>query len=210
MSAGNEGWLRQWFSSLKAELESAYLRNEQPWEQSGFYISESAWVACRKPVADCVDKSGSFLDIGCANGYLLESIMKWTGERGLNIIPYGIDLSEKLITLAKKRLPEYSNNFYTGNGLYWYSRLKFDYVRTELVYVPDELQEQYVNRIIDSYVVDEGRLLLNEYRSRGTPFDAAWFDIKINDWGLNVHKQFSGYFDNKELMRVSIIIKHRG
>lgn len=63
---------KQWFSSLRKQLEEAYLQHDEPWKQSGFSGPEERWVACRKPIADCVEKSGSFLDIGCANGYLLE------------------------------------------------------------------------------------------------------------------------------------------
>lgn len=106
----------QWFDSLKQELESAYIRHEEPWKQSGFSGPEERWIKCRKPIADCIEESGSFLDIGCANGYLLECILRWTAERGISVIPYGIDLSEKLVKLAKKRLPEYSKNLYTGTG----------------------------------------------------------------------------------------------
>ena len=99
----DEKELRRWFTSLKDELETAYVRNEQPWEQSGYYGSEEHWTAARKPVADCIDTSGTFLDIGCANGYLLECILKWTSERNLEVIPFGIDISEKLIDIDVKR-----------------------------------------------------------------------------------------------------------
>ena len=95
--------LNEWFSSLKQELESAYIQHDEPWKQSGFSGPEDRWLALRKPIADCIDKPGSFLDIGCANGYLLECIMKWTGERGISITPYGLDLSEKLVELAKNK-----------------------------------------------------------------------------------------------------------
>ena len=90
----DEEELRHWFTSLKEELETAYVRNEEPWEQSGYYGLVEQWIATRKPNADCIDTSGSFLDIGCANGYLLECILKWTSERNLKVIPYGIDISK--------------------------------------------------------------------------------------------------------------------
>jgi len=37
-------------------------------------------------------------------------------REGINIIPFGLDLLEKLIELAKKRLLEYAGNFYVGNA----------------------------------------------------------------------------------------------
>ncbi|UCH42549.1 MAG: hypothetical protein JSW16_06995, partial [Dehalococcoidales bacterium] len=124
----NETQQQQWFLSLQKELEEAYLQHDEPWKQSGFSGPEERWVKCRKPIADCIEKSGSFLDIGCANGYLLECIIKWTAERNLSITPYGLDLSEKLTELAKQRLPEYRQNIFTGNGWLWDNPVRFDYV----------------------------------------------------------------------------------
>lgn len=194
-----------WFSSLRKELEEAYLKYDEPWKQSGFSGPEDRWVACRKPIADCIDKSGSFLDIGCTNGYLLECVLKWTAERNINIIPYGLDLSEKLTELAKRRLPKYQKNIYIGNGWLWHSPIKFDYVHTEVVYVPEQLQERYIKRIIETYLGDEGKLLVTEYRSNKDPAGEPWIDQILVKWGLNIVKQISGFYDNKELTRVFVI-----
>jgi SAM-dependent methyltransferase len=198
---------RQWFASLKKELETAYLQHDEPWAQSGFSGPEERWVACRKPIADAIEKSGSFLDIGCANGYLLECVLKWTAERGLNVIPYGIDLSEKLIRLARQRLPKFQDNIFVGNGWTWQNPVRFDYVRTEIVYVPEELQRKYLERIIDSYLTDDGELLLAEYRSRKTPVNEPWLNETLENWGFKISRQLSGCYDNKELTRVWVIKK---
>jgi len=197
----------QWFSSLRQELEEAYLQHDEPWKQSGFSGPEERWVAYRKPIADCIDKSGSFLDIGCANGYLLECILKWTAERNINIIPYGLDLSEKLTELTKQRLPIYKQNIYTGNGWLWHNPIRFDYVATEIVYVPEQLQKQYLQRIVDTYLANEGKLLLTEYRSSKDPVTKPWINQTLKQWGFKVIKQVSGVYDDKELTRVWVIIK---
>ena len=89
--------LEEWFSSLKETLEDAYLAYEEPWKQSGHLTTLERWITLRKPVADCIDKSGTFLDIGCANGYLLEYCVQWATERNIVIEPYGVDISDKLI-----------------------------------------------------------------------------------------------------------------
>ena len=197
----------QWFSSLQKELEEAYLQYDEPWKQSGFSGPEERWVKCRKPIAVCVEESGSFLDIGCANGYLLECIFKWTAARNLNITPYGLDLSEKLTELAKQRLPKYQQNICTGNGWLWHNPVRFDYVRSEVVYVPEHLQRQYIERIIDTYLADAGKLLLTEYRSRKDPASEPWIDQTLKQWGFNVTGQVSGFYDNKELTRVVVIMR---
>src|SRR5512142_118049 len=81
-----------WFENVKNTLETAYLSHTEPWRQSGMSGPEERWISLRKPVADCIDRSGTFLDIGCANGYLLECILRWTAERGLQVDPFGRDI----------------------------------------------------------------------------------------------------------------------
>ena len=152
-----------WFSSLRRTLEDAYLKQEEPWRQSGMSGPLERWTSLRKPVADCMDKSGSFLDIGCANGFLLECCVKWTAERNIKIEPYGLDISEKLIELARKRLPQYVDNFFVGNGLTWVPPKRFDYVRTELVYVPAEYEKRYIEFIIKHDLNPGGKLLVANY-----------------------------------------------
>lgn len=155
--------LKKWFEHTGYIFETAYLSNEEPWKQSGMSGPEERWISLRKPVADCINKSGSFLDIGCANGYLLECCIKWTTERGIAIEPYGLDISSKLIELTKKRLPENKNNFYIGNSFYWIPQQKFDYVRTELVYVPAEFEKPYIEYLLNNYLKPDGFLLIANY-----------------------------------------------
>lgn len=203
----DEEELHHWFTSLKDELETAYIRNEEPWEQSGYYGSEELWTAARKPVADCVEDSGSFLDIGCANGYLLECILKWTSKRNLEIIPYGIDLAEKLIKMAKERLPEYAGNLYTGNGWDWENPVRFDYVRTELVYVPEHLQNKYLDRILKTYLTENGKLLVAEYGLSFRPPNTSYIGNLLEAWGYNVIDRKSGYYEGKEHTRIYVIAR---
>lgn len=152
-----------WFLSIKKTLEDAYLQHEEPWKQSGMSGPLERWVSLRKPVADCVDRSGTFLDIGCANGFLLECCLRWTEERGLVLEPFGLDLSEKLIELAKRRLPRYANNFFVGNAMNWIPPQRFDFVRTELVYVPAESERDYARFIIENHLNPDGKLLVANY-----------------------------------------------
>jgi SAM-dependent methyltransferase len=217
----------EWFETVKDVLEAAYLQHSEPWRQSGKSGPEEYWIAARRPVADCIEYSGSFLDIGCANGYLMECVVKWVSERKLTIIPYGIDLSEKLIKLAQSRLLDFRNNLFVGNGWEWLSPRRFDYVRTELVYVPTNLQRQYVQRILDSYLEDDGRLLVAEYRSRNQPIGQTYVeqtlkgtnglevivgqpspvDRALREWGFNVTKVVSGFWEEKEVTRVAVVSK---
>lgn len=203
----NNKELAAWFFNLKSTLENAYLRHSEPWRQSGFSGPEERWVWLRKPIADCIEKSGTFLDIGCANGYLLECVIKWTAERGLSTVPYGLDLSKQLIELAKKRLPGYRDNLYVGNGWDWINPLKFAYVRTELCYVPDDLRRQYIEHILKQYLEDTGELLIAEYRSRNDPTSLPWIDETLTKWGFRIVRIISGYDNGKELTRIVVVPK---
>ncbi len=197
----------EWFDSLKKTLEESYLQHDSPWRQSGFSGPEDRWVECRRPIADCIETSGSFLDIGCANGYLLECIVQWTADRNLTIMPYGLDFSDQLLNLAKQRLPKYKGNLYLGNAWFWEPPVKYDYVRTETVYVPECLQKRYIERTLTLYVKEGGRLLITEYRSRKDPVDKPWIDTMLRECGLEIMKTASGFYDNKELTRVFVIPK---
>ena len=155
--------LKSWFDNVRHVLETTYLSHQEPWRQSGMSGPEERWITLRKPIADCIDRFGLFLDIGCANGYLLECCIKWTSERGVRIDPYGLDISAKLVELAKKRLPRFADHFFIGNSFDWIPPWKFDFVRTELVYVPAEYEGQYIERLFQYYLKPDGRLLVANY-----------------------------------------------
>ncbi|MCI0449887.1 MAG: class I SAM-dependent methyltransferase [Chlorobi bacterium] len=197
----------KWFEENKRILEKAYLKHIEPWKQSGFSGPVERWSACRKPVAECVDKSGTFLDVGCANGYLIECLIKWLKEKNVEIIPFGLDISEKLIELAKQRVSEFENNFYTGNAFNWKPPLKFDYVRAELVYVPEELKKDFINKLMNDYLNDTGKLLVCEYRSANDMDNKVRINEELQNLGFNVESCCSGYWEEKELTRIAVILK---
>jgi SAM-dependent methyltransferase len=155
--------LESWFANLRAVLETAYLSHTEPWRQSGMSGPEQRWITLRKPVADCIERSGSFLDIGCANGYLLECCLRWTAERGLTIDPYGLDISAELVALARQRLPQFADHFFVANAFTWVPSMPFDIVRTELCYVPGDYEGAYVRHLLAHYLKPSGWLLVANY-----------------------------------------------
>jgi len=108
---------------------------------------QQRWISLRKPLADCLHRSGAFLDIGCANGYPLECLVGWAAGRGLQIDPYGVDISARLVELARLRLPRYADHFFTANAFDWIPPLRFDFVRAELVHVPAEYKRAFVDHL---------------------------------------------------------------
>ena len=80
-------------------LNECYFSADRPVEK---------WEAARKFISEVITNSGTFLDVGCANGFLIKSLQSWSGH---NLVPYGIDILEKNINNAKELFPEYEKNF---------------------------------------------------------------------------------------------------
>jgi SAM-dependent methyltransferase len=201
--------LSAWFSANRTLLETAYLAAEQPWQQSGFGLhtprTYEAWEAHRKPIADCVERSGTFLDVGCANGFLLECVVRWTAERGIAVQLYGLDLSEKLVALARARLPAAADHLFVGNGWDWAPPRTFDYVATALEYVPNALQAAYVSRLLREFVNPGGRLIVVGYRGRGEEERYLFVDQRLTHLGFAPKDVKSGWWEGEEKTRVAIL-----
>lgn len=200
--------LEQWCEQVKADTEAAYLSYgaDEPWKQSGMSGPEQRWKALRKPVADAVEHSGSFLDIGCANGYLLESVIEWTKERGIAIDPHGLDISEKLIGLAKERLPAYADHFYVGNAFAWIPERRFDYVATMLDIAPEKYEEEYIHFLLEHHVAPQGKLLLLKTGAYEEP--EVWLHERLGRYGIIHGRILNGYdpFNNRQ---TSVAVIHR-
>ncbi len=160
-------------SFLKAlrDLELSYLAETDPMKQSGFYGGAARWRRERGLILDAVDRDGDFLDVGCANGYLVQCLSAWASEKGLTLTPYGVDQSRRLIERARARWPQYASHFWVGNAWNWMSPRRFRYVYTMTDFVPDAFLKDYLVRMIKHYVEADGFLIVGAYgsTSRDTP-----------------------------------------
>jgi hypothetical protein len=154
-----------WFEAEKRFHETLYLSGTNPRQQSGFGRNEWDWKAFRRPVVAAIHRDGTFLDIGCANGLLMEDVTRWAREDGHAIEPYGLEISEKLAALAQERLPHWRDRISIGNALDWNPPRRFDYVRTELVYVPAHRQREYIERLLSRFVTPDGYVIVCSYGS---------------------------------------------
>ena len=152
----------EWFAEMAGIFEAAYLAGESPRAQSGFGGDEDRWEAGRRPIAAAIDRDGAFLDVGCASGHLLECLVRWTPHR---IEPYGLELAPGLAELARRRLSLWADRIFVGNALTWDPPRRFEFVRTELVYVPAERRRAFVERLLADIVAPQGRLILCGYGS---------------------------------------------
>ncbi len=202
--------LSRWFDKQKNILETGYLAGKSPWQQSGFGLrtprTAQDWEVLRRPIADCITRPGTFLDIGCANGYLLECILLWTQERSVQVIPYGLDFSEMHAALARQRLPLYADNIFVGNAWDWLPPQSFDYVNSTLDYVPYELREAFVQRLLDHYVKQGGFLLIAEYSGRRTGVPEKRVSEELQQWGFSIKDVKSSALEQDPLAQIRVAV----
>jgi SAM-dependent methyltransferase len=172
-----------WYDRIRDLLETAYLATDDPQCQSGLNGDVAHWERRRHVIVEAVNRDGSFLDVGCANGLLMQSLAAWAQERGHHLEPYGLDISAKLAALARTRLPQWEDRIFVGNAITWEPPRRFDYVHTELVYVPDARQPELVSRLLNRVIAPGGRLIVCAYRPRGAR-DVEPVGEVLQSWGF--------------------------
>lgn len=173
----------QWYEHIAAVVTPAYLSSDTPWGQSGKSGDSEGWENARSLIIDAVDRSGAFLDIGCASGYLMECLAHWGQSKDLTLEPYGLDISPELAELARRRLPHWRDRIFVGNAIDWTPPRRFDFVRTGLEYVPLRRQKDLVHRLLDDVIAPGGRLIVgvnNEEIGRHET------EQRLTEWGFAV------------------------
>ena len=161
------------------QLEDSYLSRDDPYKQCGWLGTPEKWRAHREISLDAVHHDGSILDVGCANGFLMECLVTWGRQRGIELEPYGVEIGSRLVELARRRLPEWSSRIYHGDIRDWSPPRRFDFVHAN----PPDRSPEHVTRLLSDFVEPGGRLILRSYFNP-SPAD-PW----------------NGYFDNEELLR---------
>jgi len=156
----------EWYNVNKIYFTKLYLSADNPRAQSGHGGDEYHYAFAHLPILEAVYKHGTFLDVGCANGHLMEMIHKWATALGFDLQMYGVDISEELLELAQSRLPQWHDRFFLGNSFYWKPEQKFDYIHIGgLGQVPKVDQRMFFDHLMENYLVDGGRLILGPYWS---------------------------------------------
>jgi ribosomal protein S18 acetylase RimI-like enzyme/SAM-dependent methyltransferase len=164
----------EWHARVLQIVEPAYLSASTPQAQSGHGGDAARWEHARRLLLDAVDRPGTFLDVGCANGLLMESVAAWSAEDGIPVEPYGIDISARLVELARRRCPRWADRIWAGNAFGWSPPQRFDLVRTGPDYVPPGRLGDYLAHLLKEVVAPGGRLVVgtyNEERDRDTVAD---------------------------------------
>lgn len=153
-----------WHRAISSALTEAYLTEDNPMGQSGHSGDMAEWRKARYLSVKALSGSGTFLDIGCANGLLMESVVAWAAEVGFEIEPYGLDISAELAALAQERLPRWAERIFHGNARFWDPPRRFDFVRTGVEYAPPGRQGEMLQRLLDVFVAPGGRLIVGPQR----------------------------------------------
>lgn len=153
-----------YYADNKRLLEPAYLRAATAEGGSGFGGSPQSWRERREPIVDGVHKDGTFCDLGCANGLLMESVQKWAAERGIALEPYGVDISARLVERARERLPQWNDHFWVGNAVDWTppNGRRFTFVHALFDFWPAQRWASAIAHV-RSLVEPGGRLLMSQY-----------------------------------------------
>ena len=167
-------------SHLKSirHLEAAYLRHDDPIRQSGFSGGLERWRSERSPLLDAIDDSGDFLDLGCANGYLLESVVEWAQESGIQLNPHGGDMNPLLVQEAIRRFPDQAHQFWVCNAWGWMPPIRFKWIYAIWDLVPIDILPTLASHLLKHALTQNGTLILGAYGSKSadeSPLDIAQF-----------------------------------
>jgi SAM-dependent methyltransferase len=157
----------EYYERIRALLEDAYVSADERGDifgGSGSSGNMTSWEGKRRVIARAFDRAGSWLDVGCANGLLMETLAAWVAESGHRIEPYGLELSERIAERARKRLPHWATRIWDGNVMKFEPPIRFDYVTTLTDVVPIQSRGALLTRLAHLYLKPGGRLVLSCYR----------------------------------------------
>jgi hypothetical protein len=174
---------KTWHDEIEEIIGDAYLASDDPRTQSGKSGDEAEWRWSRELILDAIPAGGTLLDIGCANGYLMESVRRWGIERGIDVEPYGLEISWRLAGLARRRLPQWADRIWVGNVTQWAPPRRFDLVHTGIDNVPPDRQRDLLLRLVCEFVVPGGRVVLRADRVHPGEPDVV---VQVRALGLDV------------------------
>ena len=163
-----------WHEAMAALVVPPYLAADTPEAGSGSSRDAAGWEYARSLIADATTPGRTFLDVGCANGHLMESMAAWRG-----VEPYGVDISPELVEVARRRLPQWADRIWVGNAATWTPPRRFDVVRTGLDYVPPDRRRAYVERLLGFC----DRLVLGVHNEER---DEPGHEQEVASWGLRI------------------------
>lgn len=170
---------------MRGELETAYLSAPDRPGGSGYAGGIRRWEQARRVIMAAVHRGGDFLDVGCANGLLMESLASWSVEEDTPLTLHGLEVSRALAERARAALPSAAERIYVGDVMTWNPPRRLDFVRTEMVYAPPSSGDTLVRRCLEELVAAGGRVIVCAYRPAGER-EAADLVEPLTGWGHRV------------------------
>jgi SAM-dependent methyltransferase len=150
-----------WHEAMAAVIKPAYLAADNPYAQAGHGGDAVTWEASRGFIAEALHRSGTFLDVGCASGILMESVQRWGAAKSLNIEPYGLDIVPEFVELARSRLPHWADRIVVGNIRTWRPPgERFDFALLRPLYAPPGRRAAMVGHVLAHVLKPGGRLIV--------------------------------------------------
>lgn len=155
---------------------------------SHFEGTAEEWKEQRGWIAKAIDRDGTILDFGCANGYLLKCLEDWSDHE---LEPFGVDTDPQAIRAAQEIFPDAKDHFVLSKDEEAGSKLpsEFDLIYWN-VWDDSDFDQEGIKDILDHSVkmsVEKGgRLILGFYHP-----DAAENERKIKqleDMGFKVER----------------------
>ena len=174
----------EWHRRVGAIIGPSYLAATDPRAQSGSSGTPAEWEAARRFVFKAVDRDGTLLDVGCANGHLMECAAAWLSEDGYHVEPYGLEILPELAALARRRLPRWADRIAAGNALDWVPERPFDFVHTRLDYAPARLRPELVRHLLEATVAPGGRLIVGAHSE--VVGSAPKLEGDASSWGFQI------------------------
>jgi hypothetical protein len=156
--------LDAWDVRTRDLLEEAYVEaGGGPRGSGSGHTSIGDWRAKRQHLAIPMDRDGTWLDVGCANGFLMATLPAWCAERDVKIEPYGLELLPSVADLARALHPDMAPRIWTGSVMRWSPPRRFTYVTALEDQVPPSRLGDLVDRLLDTFVEPGGRLIISTY-----------------------------------------------
>ena len=183
-------------------LEEPYLEADARGDVAGGSGSGGGlerWERKRRVLVGAFDHDGSWLDVGCANGLLMETLTTWASEKGLRVEPYGLELSPRIAEAARLRLPHCADRIWTGNVMTWEPQMRFDYVTVITDSVPQTARRNLVERLIATFLSPTGRLIFSIYvpRPPGAPAEVPPASAVLKRFGYRVKGEAEARIDGE-------------
>lgn len=173
-----------WHDAMAKLITPPYLAATSLYAQAGHGGDAMSWEASRGFVADALSRSGTFLDVGCASGVMMESVVQWGAVKNLIIEPYGLDIVAVFVERTRLRLPQWADRIYEGNVRTWTPPDgRFDYVLIRPVYAPAQCRIEMVRHVLDSIVKPDGRLIV---LAGSEEVQSVGFEGKLVQGGLKI------------------------